>query len=103
MLLDDNETVVNKIQLVHIDATGIKGYSLSFEFAPSLYEPIIDEEILLLRGNDTVLYVNSFDGRDTNFYRISHLYGDTVISVKKVDVSTFRQESTTDKMLYKWR
>ncbi len=49
MIFDEEVQIINNVYLVHLDGTN--GYSLSRKFKPNLYETILSEDVVELKGD----------------------------------------------------
>lgn len=82
MLTDKIVNVVGNINCMHTGGTTVKGYTLELNKGDGFYQPIISEDVIELMGNDTVLYVKSYELQDTNFYLVKHIEG---LSINRID------------------
>lgn len=102
MITDNTIVVVGKIKFLHSSGTTIKGYSLEFNKDDGFFEPIIDEQIMELLGNDSILYVHSFDLKDTNYYLVEHKKGLIVTKVSEIKKNKFDSSKSLN-FLYKYK
>jgi hypothetical protein len=98
MFTDDDKKVTNKIYLTHVG--GGEGYTLSFNFGKSLFTPIVDENIVELKGNKDTLFVKSSSKTDTNYYYVVHNNGDYILSTKHIDASQYYMKTNNRKFQY---
>ncbi|MFT3681944.1 MAG: hypothetical protein QM791_16845 [Ferruginibacter sp.] len=70
---------------------GSKQRPLMFETSTSFFSPLINETILEVYGNDSVLYVKSVYYDKINYYRIIHETGKKVMEIKKVDLVGYQK------------
>src|ERR1043165_3633979 len=88
MITDKCDQVVGRIFLT--SSNGDWAYRLSFADsnfscdAGGSTQRIIDDEVQILQGNDSVIYVQAIDRTDTNYYVILHGAGKSILRKQKV-------------------
>ena len=102
MFSDDSYSLVGNIECIHTDGTTLKGYSLELKIGESIHQSIIEENIIKLLGNDSVIYVKSFENKDTNFYSVEHIMGKKILNVLQIDVEKYDSLTTSSKFKYQF-
>ena len=104
MLEEDPTVFVGKIYVQHSQGYTFLIYTTS-DVGKGGYtcERIVNENVALALGNDSIIYVKSTAANVTRFYSIKHAKGEKVLGVKDTDSINFSLSTKGKKFEYVYR
>lgn len=94
MFYDNEENLFGNYKLVHMNGTNNKGYMLCYLLEDNNYQTVIQDEVLEIKGNDTILFVRclSQNGEEL-FYRIKHNNGKSFEKLLIIDKIIYNSDN----------